>query len=138
MIDLLKTIESRKKTAELIKKCLYDGYLVREALKEWPDYKHDPTLMCAWHALVHFEVDIEVFQGNSEYRDEQIEWLEHLITILSEGRAIPKNIIDNYEEYYVMPETLLYRLKRTTAKATFPFLMLYTKFLSLFVPKQNH
>lgn len=53
----LEIIESRKKAAALIKGCLYQGILTREALKLWPLHYNDPTLICAKHALIHYEAD---------------------------------------------------------------------------------
>lgn len=106
MLPTPEIIESRKKVALLIRECLYGKLIVREALKQWPECKDDHTLLCAKHALIHFEADKELFEKDPDYKDQQIDWLEQLINILSEGDAIPGNIIESYEEYYAMPISL--------------------------------
>jgi hypothetical protein len=110
MIKFPDLTEERKKTAILIRECLYGGLIVREALKQWPDCYGDPTLICARHALIHFAADEDINKNDPKYRDAQIEWLENLINILSKGNEIPKNIIESYEEYYVLPVSLKSRI----------------------------
>jgi len=128
MFNFPYIVESRQKAALLIRSCLYDGYLVREALKRWPDSSDDPTLLCARHALIHFEADKEIHK-NTDYFDQQIEWMEQLINMLSKGQPIPKNIIESYEEYYLIPETFKYTLMKLLAKILYPFVSLLTNIL---------
>ena len=125
MISFVKITEDRKKAASLIRDCIYSGYLVREALKRWPTQNDDPTLLCARHALIHYAADDTKFINNKEYRKEQIEWLEQLIDILSDGEAIPKNIIESYEEYYVIPESIKFKVLSILIKIGTPFLKFY-------------
>ena len=91
---------ARKKAARLIDDCLTGGKPVREALKEWPNTKYDKSIACAKHALIHYEADEDFRIGDPAYQDSQIEWLENIIKILSNGEALPINIIKSYEEYY--------------------------------------
>ncbi|MEW5820617.1 MAG: hypothetical protein AB1782_10535 [Cyanobacteriota bacterium] len=132
MLSFYYNVESRKLAASLISRCLYENYLVREALKLWPDMKDDTTLMCARHALIHFEADKELFRRNPEYIDQQIDWLEQLINILSKGESIPKNILESYEEYYVIPVSFKSRILKFFAKILYPFISILTNILKLF------
>ena len=110
MLNNPEIIESRKKAATLLKQCLYGRLIVREALKQWPESKDDPTLLCAKHALIHYEADEDLQKKDPEYISEQISWLEQIINTLSNGEALPKNIIETYEEYYVMPVSIKTKL----------------------------
>lgn len=120
MFNSPKIIESRRKAAQLIRRCLYEGYLVREALKNWPDYYEDQTLLCARHALVHFEVDKEVYRNDKEYFEQQVEWMQQLVNILSTGEAIPANIIESYEEYYELPVSLKTSVLKFISRLFYP------------------
>lgn len=131
MLSFYHNVESRKLAASLISRCLYENLLVREALKLWPDMKDDTTLMCARHALIHFEADKELFRRNHEYIDQQIDWLEQLINILSKGESIPKNILESYEEYYVIPVSFKSRIIKLFAKILYPFISVLTNILKL-------
>jgi hypothetical protein len=110
MFNLPDITEERKKAAALMRECLYSGLLVREALKQWPKITDDPTLVCARHALIHYAADEDIHKKNYQFKEEQIDWLETLIKILSRGDEIPKNIIETYEEYYEIPITLRTKL----------------------------
>ena len=129
MFTFANNIESRKKAASLIANCLYGGGLVREALKQWPDSKDDPTLICARHALIHFDADREVYKNDSEYFNQQVEWLEQLVNTLSKGESIPQNIIDSYEEYYVIPVSLKMKFVRFIARLLYPVISFMDNFL---------
>ena len=115
MNTTINIIEARKKAASLIKGCLYQEILIREALKLWPQNYNDPTLICAKHALIHYETDDDIRNTNTDFAEEQIQWLENIITILSKGEALPKNIIEIYKEYYEIPIPLKTRLAHTIA-----------------------
>ena len=65
---------------------------VREAIKLFPESK-DRNIECAYHALVHYAADEEMRYKDIEYREAQDDYLEFLAQTLSEGKALPKNII---------------------------------------------
>lgn len=110
MLPTPEIIEARKKAAALINNCLFGGMIVREVLKEWPANYDDITLLCARHAIIHYEADEEIRMRDRAFADQQIEWLETIIDILSKGEALPHNIIQSYEEYYYMPISIKARI----------------------------
>lgn len=89
----------RKFAGRLIYKVLTGQTCVREAIKLFPDTK-DPSITCAYHALVHYEADEDIRYQDIEYREAQDDYLEYLAQTLSEGKILPKNIIDEYKPYY--------------------------------------
>ena len=117
MDETYNEIEARKKAAALIKSCLYSNVLVREALKLWPEINNDPSLICARHALIHFETDEDIRNSNVDYAEGQIQWLEELIQILSQGDPLPENIIETYKEYYEIPIPLKTKIAYKIARA---------------------
>ena len=92
-------ITNRKFVGRLIYKVLTGQKCVREAIKLFPDTK-DRNIICAYHALVHYEADEEMRYYDIEYRDAQDEYLEYIAQTLSSGNILPKNIIDEYKPYY--------------------------------------
>lgn len=127
MFNSEKYIKYRKEAAQLLKECLFGDLIVREALKQWPACNDDPTLACARHALIHFEADEDITNKDSAYRDAQIEWIEQLIIILSKGDALPANIIDSYEEFYILPVPLNKKLLIMFTRLAYPFVALITR-----------
>lgn len=101
--------ESRKEVAELIFKVLTDSLCVREAIKLFPAEVYDPSLICAWHALVHYEADEDLKKHDIEYAEEQESYLEMIAFTLQSGNALPKNTLGGYEKYY--DEALIPRKK---------------------------
>ena len=89
----------RKFVGRLIFAVLTEQKNVREAIKLFPDTK-DKNIECAYHALVHYEADEDMRYKDIEYRDTQDDYLEFLAQTLSEGKDLPKNIIDEYKPYY--------------------------------------
>lgn len=127
MFNSEKSINDRKEAAELLKSVLFGDLIVREALKQWPTSKEDPTLACARHALIHYEADEGMWAKDPSYRDQQIEWIEQLINILSKGDALPANIIDSYEEFYVLPVPLKTRVLKFFARIAYPLVAFMTR-----------
>ncbi|MGD9581628.1 MAG: hypothetical protein AB7V50_09670 [Vampirovibrionia bacterium] len=127
MFNLENLTQSRQEAAELLRACLFGELIVREALIKWPDSRYDPTLACARHALIHFEADEDMWLKDKDYRDQQIEWIEQLINILSKGEALPANIIDSYEEFYVLPVPLNLRLFRFFTRLAYPLVAFITR-----------
>lgn len=95
----MDSIAERKFAGRLIYMVLTGKKCVREAIKLFPDTK-DPNVICAYHALVHYEADEDIRYQDIEYRDAQDDYLEYLAQTLSEGKILPKNIIDEYKPYY--------------------------------------
>ena len=67
--------------------------------KLFPDSK-DKNIECAYHALVHYAADEDLRYKDIEYREAQDDYLEFLAQTLSEGKDLPKNIIEEYKPYY--------------------------------------
>lgn len=92
-------INKRKFVGRLIFAVLTERKNVREAIKLFPESK-DINIECAYHALVHYSADEEIRYHDIEYRDAQDDYLEFLAQTLSEGKILPKNIIEEYKPYY--------------------------------------
>ena len=92
-------INNRKFVGRLIYAVLTERKNVREAIKLFPETK-DVNIECAYHALVHYAADEEMRYMDIEYREAQDDYLEFLAQTLSEGKYLPKNIIDEYKPYY--------------------------------------
>ena len=90
---------NRKFVGRLIYAVLTERKNVREAIKLFPETK-DKSIECAYHALVHYSADEEMRYKDIEYREAQDDYLEFIAQTLSEGKALPKNIIDEYKPYY--------------------------------------
>lgn len=90
---------NRKFVGRLIFAVLTERKNVREAIKLFPESK-DRNIECAYHALVHYAADEEMRYIDIEYREAQDEYLEFLAQTLSEGKDLPKNIIEEYKPYY--------------------------------------
>ena len=104
---MLKTyLQDRKKVSELIFDVLTNKISVLEALRDFPKNLGDPTLDAALHALVHLEADEDLRKKDALYRDEQDMYLEDIANILSEGNALPCNVIEEYKQYY--KDSLIY------------------------------
>lgn len=92
-------MDDRKFIGRLIYSVLTERINVREAIKNFPDTK-DVNIICAYHALVHYAADEEMRYKDIEYREAQDEYLEFIAQTLSEGKYLPKNIIEEYKPYY--------------------------------------
>ena len=95
----MEIIEKRKVVGRLIYTVLAEHKNVREAIKLFPD-TNDISIECAYHALVHYAADEEMRYQDIEYREAQDDYLEFLAQTLSEGKYLPKNIIEEYKPYY--------------------------------------
>ncbi|OGI22864.1 MAG: hypothetical protein A2287_10405 [Candidatus Melainabacteria bacterium RIFOXYA12_FULL_32_12] len=98
---ILSIIEARKLVSELIFKVILKTLCVREAIQLFPPDITDPSIQCAWHALVHYEAD-EKNRTDQEYAREQDEYLEMIAFLLRDAKEIPRNIINSYDKYYDM------------------------------------
>ncbi|MBR1775828.1 hypothetical protein IJ750_01975 [bacterium] len=95
----MEDINNRKFVGRLVYSVLTERRSVREAITLFPD-SQDKNIECAYHALVHYEADEEMRYADIEYREEQDDYLEFIAQTLSEGKELPRNIIEDYEEYY--------------------------------------
>jgi hypothetical protein len=91
--------KDRKTVGRLIYEVLTEKRNVREAIKLFPETK-DSNIECAYHALVHYAADEDLRYKDIEYREAQDDYLEFLAQVLSEGKHLPKNIIEEYKPYY--------------------------------------
>ena len=92
-------INNRKFVGRLIFDVLTERRKVREAIKLFPETR-DESIICAYHALVHYEADEDIRYHDIEYKETQDDYLEFLSQTLAEGKSIPKNIINEYKPYY--------------------------------------
>ena len=92
-------ISKRKFVGRLIFDVLTERRVVRDAIKLFPE-THDESIICAYHALVHYEADEDIRYHDIEYKEAQDDYLEFLSQTLVEGKSVPKNIIDEYKPYY--------------------------------------
>ena len=99
-------IKDRKKVSRLILDVLAQRITVLQALKEYPKNLGDSTLNAAFHAIVHFEADEDLRNKDALYRSEQDAYLEDIASILSDGSALPYNIIEEYNKYH--KDSLIY------------------------------
>lgn len=104
--DNAQYIKDRKKVSGLILNVLCKKISVLEALKEFPKNLGDTTLNAAFHALVHFEADEELRKKDTLYSNEQDAYLEDVANILSQGGALPYNIIEEYNKFH--KDSLIY------------------------------
>lgn len=95
----MNSTKDKKMVGRLIFSVLTERCNVREAIKLFPDTK-DRNIECAYHALVHYAADEEMRYLDIEYREAQDDYLEFIAQTLSEGKNLPKNIIDEYKPYY--------------------------------------
>ncbi len=93
-------LEERKYVAQLIRYVLIGGICVREALLNYPRATKDPSLVAAYHALIHYEADEDIRRRDALYKEEQDDYLEMLANILDNGEDLPDNVIKNYKKYY--------------------------------------
>ena len=95
----MNNAEERKFIGRLIYKVLTDQINVREAIKMFSK-TNDKSIECAYHALVHYGADEDIRRVDIEYREAQDEYLEFMAETLSQGKILPKNIINEYKPYY--------------------------------------
>lgn len=92
--------ECRVFVSELIRKVLVGELSVRNAVTLFPAETHDKSIEAAFHALVHYEADEDLRKRDILYKEEQDDYMTLLFQTLEQGKALPENIIRNYEKYY--------------------------------------
>ncbi len=98
--DNIEIEKARKIVSELIFKVLTQVISVQKALSSFPLDTKDPSIDCAWHALVHFEADEDLRATDIVFSQEQDDYLEMIAFSLQKGEALPLNIIKEYNEFY--------------------------------------
>ena len=93
-------IEDRKIVAELLKNVRLKRCTVRQAMLMYPKDTEDESLIATYHALAHYEADEDIRARDILYREEQDDYIDFLSEILENGESLPKNIIENYKQYY--------------------------------------
>lgn len=73
---------------------------VRQAMLKYPKDTQDESLIAAYHALIHYEADEDLRAKDELYKEEQDDYLEFISYTLSTGADLPKNIIENYKNFY--------------------------------------
>ena len=86
--------------SELLRNVLTGKLSVKQAVLNYPKDIKDDSLIAAYHALIHYEADEDLRIRDPLYKEEQDEYLEFLAYILSKGEDLPKNIIENYRNFY--------------------------------------
>jgi len=92
--------EERKFVSELIFSVISEKISSREALEKFPQNLDDESLQAVWHALIHFAADEDLRKKDLLYEEVQIDFLAESAFLLQNGEALPKNIIDDYNNYY--------------------------------------
>lgn len=95
-------MNDRNFVANLIIAVITGQMTVKDAILQFPKDSQDINIITAYHALVHFEADEDFRAKDSEYRDEQNNYLIMIAEILNNGKDLPKNIIKEYEPYYAI------------------------------------
>lgn len=114
--------KAREATGKILYSLISGAISPTDAIKYFPRNIEDTSVKIAWHALLHFDADEEIRQKDSEYAQEQIKYIELLAKILSQGKKLPENMLEDYENLYidtVMPKKYDFW---GTIKALFRFL----------------
>ncbi|MCQ2958043.1 MAG: hypothetical protein MJ180_03965 [Candidatus Gastranaerophilales bacterium] len=100
--------KAREATGKLFYSVISGAITPFEATKYFPKNVDDVSLKIAWHALLHFDADEEIRAKDFEYAQEQLKYIELLAKILSQGKELPANMLDVYENLSsgtVLPKT---------------------------------
>lgn len=95
--------KEREFVGRLICSVLAKRVSVREALLNFPKDCEDSTVKAAWYALCHLEADEDLRKTDKLYAQEQDEYINFIAKTLSEGKALPENIVNGYKQYHDEP-----------------------------------
>ena len=95
--------KEREFVGRLICSVLAKRICVRQALLEFPKDCEDKTVKAAWFALCHLEADEDLRKKDNLYAQEQDEYIDFIAKTLSEGKELPENIVNVYEQYHSEP-----------------------------------
>lgn len=90
----------RQEASELIIQVLAEKMNIQQAIKAFPRDENDDSLMCAFHALLHYEADDEIRKDDPEYAEEQLDHMENIAMLLKNNEPLPINVIEDYKNYY--------------------------------------
>ncbi len=90
----------RKKVSKLFIAVLTKRLPIRDALARFPKDCDDKTIIAAWHALCHLEADEDIRIKDEMYKKEQDEYIDYIAYTLSNGEALPENIVNSYLPYH--------------------------------------
>lgn len=100
MNDVSDILEQRQFVSSLIFSVLTGKITVKNALLKFPHGTEDKSIQAAWHAVLHYESDEDLRNKDFNYAQEQDEYLEFIAFTLKEGKSLPLNIINSYNEYH--------------------------------------
>lgn len=86
--------------AKLLRSVRIGDLSVKDAMLKYPKDTTDESLIAAYHALIHYEADEDLRSRDELYKEEQDDYIEFLSYTLSLGEDLPKNIIENYKNFY--------------------------------------
>lgn len=95
--------KEREFVGRLICSVLAKRISVREALLNFPKDCEDKTIKASWYALCHLEADEDLRKKDSLYAQEQDEYIDFIAQTLSQGKELPENIVNVYEQYHQEP-----------------------------------
>jgi len=102
-IDKQKILDkkAREATGKILFSVISGALTTFEAIKYFPKNVEDTSVKIAWHALLHYDADEEIRLREPDFAQEQIKYIEMLAKILVEGKELPENILQEYEELYI-------------------------------------
>jgi len=92
--------KAREATGNILYSVISGAITPFDAVKYFPKNVEDVSLKIAWHALLHYDADEEIRAENPDYAQEQIRYIELLAKILVQGKELPANMLDDYENLY--------------------------------------
>ena len=95
-----RIIKIKKDLAALIYDILAEKISVQDSVKKFPKGIKDDSVVCAIHAIIHYDADEDYRKYDSLYFEEQKEYLEYIANLFREGENLPLNIIEEYKNYY--------------------------------------
>ena len=93
--------KAREATGKILYSLISGAILANDAIKFFPRNIEETSVKIAWHAILHFDADEEIRQKDSDYAQEQLKYLELLSKILSQGKELPSNMLEEYENLYI-------------------------------------
>ena len=97
---MCENIDDRRTVANMLRCVLAGKICVREAMLNYPKDTQDESLIAAYHALIHYEADEDLRLRDNLYKEEQDDYIEFIANTLYNGEDLPKNIIENYKNFY--------------------------------------
>ncbi|MEB3207027.1 MAG: hypothetical protein VKK59_06745 [Vampirovibrionales bacterium] len=100
-------IVTRRRQAGGLLNAVFDETLTpRQAINQWPTLpgqpEPDPSMAAAFKSLWHFEADEALQQNTVFYLDIQLDTLLLMATALSQGKALPEELLLHYAQSETM------------------------------------